>query len=38
MMVLCEIGTETPSSEHEANTTGLQPKRGAWVARTEKML
>lgn len=38
MMVLYEIGTEKPSSEHEANTTGLLPKRSAWVVRTERML
>lgn len=36
MMALCEIGTETPSSEHEANTTGLLPKKGCLGSEDRK--
>lgn len=36
MKVFHETDTEKLASEHEANTTGLLPKRGSWVAGTGK--
>lgn len=36
MKVFHETDTEKLSSEHEANTTGLLPKRGGWGAEAEK--